>query len=127
MEARRFLNVRRMLHRRFSPRLTFSVAPTTFLPLSLLSLPSLLSSVSTLLLLFIVVADGLWKTTAPGSIRDPQVTSWSPDFHGGNVLGGLGLMLAGFGGHSVMPSLARDMKHPLHFDKVWHSVCGTSD
>jgi hypothetical protein len=37
---------------------------------------------------------------------------------GGNWLGGIGLVLAGFGGHAVMPSLARDMKHPERFDKV---------
>jgi len=28
------------------------------------------------------------------------------------------LVLAGFGGHAVVPGLARDMKHPKDFERV---------
>ena len=95
-----------------------SVLPTTLLPLHLLSLPSLLSTVSTFLLVLVILLDGLIKTSAPGSILHPSSTSFGPELQHGNWLGGIGLVLAGFGGHAVVPSLARDMRHPHHFDKV---------
>jgi hypothetical protein len=41
-----------------------------------------------------------------------------PEWKSGNWLGGVGLVLAGFGGHAVVPGLARDMKHPGDFEKV---------
>ena len=96
----------------------FSVLPTTLLPLHLLSLPSLLSTVSTLLLVIIILVNGLFKTSSPGSILHPSPTDWLPELTNANWLGGIGLVLAGFGGHAVVPSLARDMKNPEHFDKV---------
>ncbi|WVW80724.1 hypothetical protein I302_102710 [Kwoniella bestiolae CBS 10118] len=96
----------------------FVILPTALLPLRLLSLPSLLSSVSSLLLVLVLLIDGLIRPTAPGSLRDPMVTSLWPESGNANWLGGIGLILAGFGGHAVMPSLARDMKTPESFDKV---------
>lgn len=96
----------------------FIVAPTTLLPLHLLSIPSILSLVSSLVVIVILLIDGFGKTSAPGSILHPVPTSWGPDWTGGNVLGGLGLLIAGFGGHAIIPSLAIDMKEPKKFDKV---------
>ncbi|WVR08803.1 hypothetical protein IAU60_005861 [Kwoniella sp. DSM 27419] len=96
----------------------FIVLPTALLPLRLLSLPSLLSSVSSLLLIVVLLIDGLIRPVAPGSLRHPMPTSLWPEWTDMNWLGGIGLVLAGFGGHAVMPSLARDMKHPERFDGV---------
>ncbi|OCF35994.1 hypothetical protein I316_02489 [Kwoniella heveanensis BCC8398] len=94
------------------------ILPTALLPLRLLSLPSLLSSVSSLLLVLVLLIDGFVRPTAPGSLRHPMPTSWSPEWQEANWLGGIGLILAGFGGHAVMPSLARDMRRPENFDKI---------
>ncbi|WVN86056.1 uncharacterized protein L203_101214 [Cryptococcus depauperatus CBS 7841] len=96
----------------------FIIVPTTLLPLHLLSLPSLLSFVSSLLLVIVLVIDGILPEATPsnpsphGSILHPEPTSWLPEWHHANWLGEVGLILAGFGGHAVMPSLARDMKQP---------------
>ncbi|WRT70941.1 uncharacterized protein IL334_007940 [Kwoniella shivajii] len=94
------------------------ILPTALMPLRLLSLPSLLSSVSSLLLILVLLIDGLIRPIAPGSLRNPMPTSLWPEWGGSNWLGGIGLVLAGFGGHAVMPSLARDMKRPESFDRV---------
>ncbi|KAK8850737.1 hypothetical protein IAR55_004657 [Kwoniella newhampshirensis] len=94
------------------------ILPTALLPLRLLSLPSLLSFVSSLLLIVVLLVDGFIRPVAPGSIRHPMDTHWGPELQGANWLGAIGLVLAGFGGHAVMPSLARDMKTPQHFDKI---------
>ena len=99
-------------------RANYSVLPTTLLPLHLLSLPSLLSTISTFLLVLVILLDGLIKTSAPGSIIHPSPTSFGPELKDANWLGGIGLVLAGFGGHAVVPSLARDMRNPHHFDQV---------
>jgi vesicular inhibitory amino acid transporter len=96
------------------------ILPTTFLPLWFLSFPSVLSTFCTVLLIGIVVFDGLWKTDAPGSILDPMPTHLGPELEGANWLGGVGLVLAGFGGHAVIPSIARDMKHPESASRVFN-------
>lgn len=96
--------------------------PTTLLPLSVLSLPSLLSTMSCVLLVVFILIDGFVKTSPPGSILHPATTALWPQIANGNWLGGVGLILAGFGGHAVVPSLARDMRHPEHFDRVSPSL-----
>ncbi|WWC92562.1 uncharacterized protein L201_007521 [Kwoniella dendrophila CBS 6074] len=94
------------------------ILPTALLPLRLLSLPSLLSSVSSILLVFVLLIDGFVRTSAPGSIRHPMPTSLWPEWKDANWLGGIGLVLAGVGGHAVMPSIARDMKNPENFGGI---------
>ncbi len=96
----------------------FVVLPTTLLPLRLLSIPSLLSLISSFAIIVILLIDGFSKTTAPGSILHPTETSLLPDLNNANVLGGLGLLIAGFGGHAIIPSLAIDMRHPEKFNRV---------
>lgn len=96
----------------------FIIAPTTLLPLHLLSIPSLLSFFSSVLLILILVIDGLTKKDAPGSIIDPAITNLAPEWQNGNFLGGIGLLLAGFGGHAILPSLARDMREPHKYNKT---------
>ena len=94
--------------------LTLSILPTTLLPLHLLSLPSLLSTLSSLLLIAILLLDGILAKT----LTHPATTNIGPEWKNGNWLGGVGLVLAGFGGHAVVPGLARDMKHPGDFERV---------
>lgn len=96
----------------------FIVVPTTLLPLHLLSIPSLISLFSSFLLILILLIDGFSKSAAPGSILHPVHTSLGPDMENYNFLGGLGLLIAGFGGHAIIPSLALDMKSPHKFNKV---------
>lgn len=98
----------------------FLILPTVFMPLRLLSIPSVLSTVATVILVGIVVFDGFWKTKAPGSILDPAPTRLGPEMFQMNWLGSIGLVLAGFGGHAVIPSVARDMKHPASCDRIFN-------
>ncbi len=102
----------------------FIIVPTTLLPLHLLSIPSIMSLVSSFVVIVILLVDGFSKKTAPGSIVNPVPTSLGPDWTNGNVLGGLGLLIAGFGGHAIIPSLAIDMKEPQKFNKVRGQVWG---
>ncbi|KAI9638491.1 putative amino acid transporter [Dioszegia hungarica] len=96
----------------------FLIVPTTLMPLRLLSLPSILSTISSFVLIAIILIDGLGKDTAPGSLLHPAETNIFPQWRHYNFLGGIGFVLAGFGGHAVVPSLARDMKTPENFDRV---------
>ena len=93
----------------------FLVLPTVFMPLRLLSYASLIGLLSSLTLVGAVVLDGLVKKDAPGSIFDPAKTSLSPSHRWGLSAG---LMMSGFSGHSVMPSLAREMRNPQEFNRM---------
>ncbi|KAL7418177.1 transmembrane amino acid transporter protein-domain-containing protein [Mrakia frigida] len=92
------------------------VLPTIFLPLRLLSFASLLGVLSTLVLLVSVVTDSLLKKEAPGSLWEPMPTSWTPEWDKLPLV--FGLLMAGFSGHAVVPSLARDMAEPERFDEM---------
>ncbi|KAK7058807.1 hypothetical protein VNI00_001431 [Paramarasmius palmivorus] len=101
--------------------------PTVFLPLSLLSYTSILGILSTILLVVVVLADGLSKTEYPGSLWSPaetslSISSWT------NLGLAYGLFMAGFSGHAVIPSLARDMANPEQFDTMinWAFFVATS-
>lgn len=59
------------------------------MPLSILSYASMLGILSTLLVIFVLLFDGLTKAEAPGSLWDPATTSTSP--------AGLGEMGVAFG------------------------------
>jgi vesicular inhibitory amino acid transporter len=91
--------------------------PTVFVPLSLLSVTSILGIISTLFIVGVVFTDGLSKREAPGSLWDPAKTSMFPD--SANALAvSFGLLMAGFSGHAVIPSLAKDMVDPSRFDEM---------
>ncbi|KAJ8702818.1 hypothetical protein PTI98_001503 [Pleurotus ostreatus] len=101
--------------------------PTVFLPLSLLSYASIMGILSIIFLIGVMLIDGLSKTDAPGSLWTPAETSWGPEGYG--KLGvAFGLFMAGFSGHAVIPSLARDMVDPSQFDSMinWAFVIATS-
>ena len=57
---------------------THSLVPTTFLPLRILSLTSLLGIMSSFVLLAVIIADGTIKRDAPGSLWDVMPTSFAP-------------------------------------------------
>ncbi|KII93498.1 hypothetical protein PLICRDRAFT_49538 [Plicaturopsis crispa FD-325 SS-3] len=91
--------------------------PTVFLPLSLLSIASILGILSTLMIIVVIFVDGLQKTQAPGSLWQPMETKLGIESLG--ELGvAFGLFMAGFSGHAVIPSLARDMVNPDEFDSM---------
>ncbi|GAA5849235.1 hypothetical protein JCM8547_006489 [Rhodosporidiobolus lusitaniae] len=90
--------------------------PTTFLPLRLLSLTSLLGIFSSVVLLAVLISDGAIKPSAPGSLRDVMPTSWTPRW--GRFPLSFGLFMSGFSGHAVVPSLYRDMKNPRLFGSM---------
>jgi len=87
------------------------------MPLSFLSYTSILGILSTILIIVCIAIDGLSKREAPGSLWQPADTDWGVS--GAGKLGvSFGLFMAGFGGHAVIPSLARDMADPLQFDSM---------
>ncbi|KAF8446109.1 transmembrane amino acid transporter protein-domain-containing protein [Boletus edulis BED1] len=95
----------------------FVLAPTVFMPLSILSLTSLLGISSTLLVIAVIFVDGFSKSDSPGSLWSPAHTSFSPATLG-TIGVAFGLFMAGFSGHVVIPSLARDMIDPSQFDHM---------
>ncbi|KAJ7886674.1 transmembrane amino acid transporter protein-domain-containing protein [Mycena leptocephala] len=104
----------------------FILIPTVFLPLSLLSYTSILGIISTILVVIVILVDGVTKTEAPGSLWSPAETSLGID--NWNHLGiAFGLFMAGFSGHAVIPSLARDMVDPSEFNKMidWAFIVAT--
>ncbi|KAJ7886654.1 transmembrane amino acid transporter protein-domain-containing protein, partial [Mycena leptocephala] len=104
----------------------FILIPTMFLPLSLLSYASILGIISTVFVVIVLLVDGISKTEAPGSLRSPEETSLG--FENLNYLASaFGLFMAGFTGHAVFPSLARDMVNPSEFNKMinWAFIIAT--
>ncbi|KAA1468661.1 hypothetical protein DENSPDRAFT_857446 [Dentipellis sp. KUC8613] len=101
----------------------FILVPTVFLPLSVLSYASMLGIVSTMFLVAVIIIDGFSKPDAPGSLRSPAETNFG--LEGMEKLGmAFGLFMAGFGGHAVIPSLARDMIDPSQFDLAMNWAFG---
>ncbi|KAJ7597211.1 transmembrane amino acid transporter protein-domain-containing protein [Mycena floridula] len=100
--------------------------PTVFLPLSLLSSLSILGIISTLLIVMVVCVDGLSKTDSPGSLWAPAETSFGVGSFRSLGLS-FGLFMAGYSGHAILPSLARDMKDPSQFNKMieWAFIVAT--
>ncbi|KAG9314517.1 transmembrane amino acid transporter protein-domain-containing protein [Chiua virens] len=95
----------------------FVLAPMVFMPLSILSFTSLLGISSTLLIIAVIFIDGFSKPNSPGSLWSPAYTTLSPGTFG-EVGVAFGLFMAGFSGHVVIPSLARDMIDPSKFDHM---------
>ncbi|GAA5871168.1 hypothetical protein JCM3774_006811 [Rhodotorula dairenensis] len=92
------------------------LVPTTFLPLRILSLTSLLGIMSSFVLLAVIIADGSIKRDAPGSLWDVMPTSFGPRWRRFPL--SFGLLMSGFSGHAVVPSLYRDMAHPETFNSM---------
>ncbi|KAI9251860.1 transmembrane amino acid transporter protein-domain-containing protein, partial [Phascolomyces articulosus] len=93
------------------------LTPTMFLPMRKLALTSLIGILACVCLLLTVIVDGLTKTTKPGSLMDPMETEMIPsELY--NVPLTFGLVMAGFSGHAVFPSIYRDMEDPKQYEKM---------
>ncbi|KAF5374800.1 hypothetical protein D9758_000114 [Tetrapyrgos nigripes] len=105
----------------------FLLIPTVFLPLSVLSYTSILGIISTVMMVAVILIDGFTKRESPGSLLDPAHTSFTID-NWKNLGLAYGLFMAGFSGHAVIPSLARDMQNPEEFDTMinWAFLVATS-
>ncbi|KAJ3776925.1 transmembrane amino acid transporter protein-domain-containing protein [Lentinula raphanica] len=101
--------------------------PMVFLPLSLLSYTSILGIISTIMMVVVILYDGLSKPDSPGSLRTPAETSFTISSWA-NLGIAYGLFMAGFSGHAVIPSLARDMVNPEEFDTMinWAFLVATT-
>ncbi|KAI0757082.1 transmembrane amino acid transporter protein-domain-containing protein [Daedaleopsis nitida] len=91
--------------------------PAVLMPLSVLSIASIIGIFSLMAIIGIILFDGFTKFDSPGSLWSPADTSLGIDNY--QELGiAFGLFMAGFSGHAVIPTLARDMIDPTEFDEM---------
>ena len=88
--------------------------PMSFLPLRMLSFTSILGVMSCFGITIAVWADGLIKSEAPGSIRQPMTQYLFPE-NWMTIPLSFGLLMSPWGGHSVFPNIYRDMRHPYKY------------
>ncbi|KAL8670859.1 MAG: hypothetical protein Q9168_004619 [Polycauliona sp. 1 TL-2023] len=92
------------------------ILPLNFIPLRYLSITSVLGVLCSLGILVLVFADGATKRHSPGSLLQPAPTYPFPH-HWSTLPLSFGLFMAPWGGHTVFPSIYRDMRHPRKFRK----------
>ncbi|CAH2354310.1 vacuolar amino acid transporter 1 [[Candida] railenensis] len=94
---------------------------SSFLPLSILSMSSLLGVVCTSFILLVIIFCGVTTTNelggAGGSLLNPVHTYMWPQ-HPKYLLVSLGIFMAPWGGHVVFPELYRDMRHPYKYNRA---------
>ncbi|KAI0824246.1 transmembrane amino acid transporter protein-domain-containing protein [Trametes gibbosa] len=91
--------------------------PAVLMPLSVLSYASIAGIFSLIAIIGIILFDGFTKFDSPGSLWSPADMSLGIDNY--RELGvAFGLFMAGFSGHAVIPTLARDMIDPSRFDEM---------
>ncbi|KAI8880967.1 hypothetical protein K501DRAFT_223902, partial [Backusella circina FSU 941] len=93
------------------------LTPTLFIPVRHLSYTSLLGILSTLSLVGVVIYDGVTKLDAPGSLHEPADTRLFPS-DWTELPMSFGLIMAGFAGHAVFPTIYREMQNPKQYTKV---------
>ncbi|RIA99362.1 transmembrane amino acid transporter protein [Glomus cerebriforme] len=93
------------------------MTPLTLIAIRYLSYFSLLGILSAICLVNVMVIDGFAKREHPGSLVDPMKTDLFP-FQWYNVPMSFGLIMAGFTGHAVFPSVYRDMRNPKQYRKM---------
>ncbi|KAL8710543.1 MAG: hypothetical protein Q9220_004976 [cf. Caloplaca sp. 1 TL-2023] len=89
------------------------ILPLNFVPLRYLSITSVFGVLCSLG----IVTDGLKKAHYPGSLLEPAPTHPFP-VRWSNLPLSFGLFMAPWGGHTVFPSIYRDMRHPRKFGKA---------
>ncbi|KAI8976766.1 transmembrane amino acid transporter protein-domain-containing protein [Pilobolus umbonatus] len=93
------------------------LSPTLFLSVRKLAYTSLIGIIGCICLVIIVLCDGFSKTTHPGSLIDHMPTEWYPsDIR--NLPLAFGLIMSGFAGHAIFPSIYRDMENPKKYNRV---------
>ncbi|KAI9323413.1 transmembrane amino acid transporter protein-domain-containing protein [Dichotomocladium elegans] len=95
----------------------FILTPTLFLPMRKLAITSLVGIIACVCLLITVLVDGLSKKSQPGSLLEPMETEWLPSDMT-NLPLAFGLVMAGFSGHAVFPSIYRDMQDPKQYERM---------
>lgn len=88
--------------------------PLNFAPLRSLSFSSILGILCCTMLVGIVIVDGIVKPDSPGSLREPATTYLFPERWSTLPLS-FGLLMGPWGGHSIFPSIYRDMRHPQKY------------
>ncbi|KAI9470570.1 MAG: transmembrane amino acid transporter protein-domain-containing protein [Benjaminiella poitrasii] len=102
------------------------LTPMLFLPIRHLSYTSLLGIISAFSIIIVIIIDGLNKKDAPGSLIEPADTEiWPSNWM--TVPLSFGLIMAGFAGHAVFPTVYRDMDNPKYYRKMvnWTYVATT--
>ncbi|KAL9601885.1 MAG: hypothetical protein Q9219_002238 [cf. Caloplaca sp. 3 TL-2023] len=92
------------------------ILPLNFVPLRYLSITSVFGILCSTGIVVLVCIDGLTKAHFPGSLLAPAPTYLFPDQWSALPLS-FGLFMAPWGGHTVFPSIYRDMRHPYKFRK----------
>ncbi|KAL9539255.1 hypothetical protein MBANPS3_010370 [Mucor bainieri] len=104
----------------------FILTPMLFLPVRHLSYTSLLGIISAFSIIIVIVVDGVTKKDAPGSLIEPADTEiWPSNWM--TVPLSFGLIMAGFAGHAVFPTVYRDMETPKLYNRMvnWTYVATT--
>ncbi|KAG0739348.1 hypothetical protein G6F57_003181 [Rhizopus arrhizus] len=97
------------------------LTPTLFIPVRHLSYTSLIGIMSILCLLCVILYDGLTKPNAPGSLMEPADTRMLPA-RWLDVPLSFGLIMAGFAGHAVFPTIYHDMENPKEYKRMVNST-----
>ncbi|WVO18319.1 hypothetical protein L204_106034 [Cryptococcus depauperatus] len=94
------------------------VVPSNFIPLRYLSWNSWFGVVCSCALASFLVAAGILTPSSPGSLLHPAATDLWPTYGWVNFGLSIGLLMSGFGGHFLIPSLLREMKNPHRADRI---------
>ncbi|KAI8639218.1 transmembrane amino acid transporter protein-domain-containing protein [Parasitella parasitica] len=94
------------------------LTPTLFIPVRHLSYTSLLGILSVFSLLAVILYDGLSKPDAPGSLHEFAADASVLPEDWMAVPMSFGLIMAGFAGHAVFPTIYRDMESPKEYKKM---------
>ncbi|KAF0558226.1 Solute carrier family 32 [Gigaspora margarita] len=91
--------------------------PLALIDIKYLSYFSLLGILSAIILVIVVIIDGITRNEQPGSLFNPMKTElWPTDWN--SLPFSFGLIIAGYAGHSVFPSIYLDMQTPNTYLKA---------
>ncbi|CAI2170480.1 2714_t:CDS:2 [Funneliformis geosporum] len=93
------------------------MTPLTFIAIRCLSYFSLLGIFSAFSLVTVIVIDGFTKHEKPGSLIDPMKTELWPVAWASLPMS-FGLIMAGFTGHAVFPTVYKDMRNPRQYPRM---------
>lgn len=103
----------------------FAMVPLNFAPFRILSITSAIGIFCFLGIITVLVTSGLVKPDAPGSLHEFATTSLGPRSWTA-LATSIGMFMAPWGAHSVVPAIYRDMRHPAKYPKALrftYSIC----